>query len=155
MPDLNLGDLTIHSPAFRHGEPIPERYANTGGDVSPPLRWEHVPEGTRELVLVVHDPDAPLTDGFTHWMVVGIDPTLDGLDEGRTDGLTVGANSVGDEAYMGPAPPPGHGTHYYFFHLFALDQPYGGPPPQSRREVLDRIDGHIVEQARVVGTFER
>lgn len=154
MPDLNLGDLTITSPAFTADEPIPERFSNAGDDVSPALAWNGVPDGTAELVLVVHDPDAPLTDGFTHWVATGIDPASTGLEEGATDGLTSGKNEMGDAAYMGPAPPEAHGTHHYFFHLFALDEPFPGPTPATRAEVLAAIDRHIIEQARLVGTFE-
>lgn len=151
---LNLGELTVTSPAFDHGGAIPQKYSAVDDGPSPELRWEHVPEGTRELVVIVHDPDAPLTDGFTHWVVYGIDPTATGLAEGDTS-ATQGANTVGQAAYMGPLPPEGHGTHYYFFHLFALDTALDAEPGLDRAEILRRIDDHIIEQARVVGTFER
>lgn len=154
MPDLNLGDLTITSPVFGHGDAIPERHSNAGGDHVPELRWSGIPDGTEELVLVVHDPDAPLTDGFTHWVALGIDPASDGLDEDATGSFISGLNSVGDAAYMGPAPPPGHGTHHYFFHLYALDTTLDKEPLPDRAAVLEAIDGHIIEQARLVGTYE-
>lgn len=152
--DLNLGDLTIESPAFETGAAIPGKFSNGGGNTSPELRWANVPAGTAELVLVVHDPDAPLVDGFTHWVATGIDPASRGLPEGVSDGFTAGLNSVGDAAYMGPAPPPDHGVHHYFFHLFALDTALDAPSPLTRADVLERIEGHIIEQARTVGTFE-
>jgi Raf kinase inhibitor-like YbhB/YbcL family protein len=156
MPDLNLGELTITSPVLEHGDAIPGGYAAESGGGSPPLEWTGVPEGTVELVLVVHDPDAPLTDGFTHWVVHGIDPGATNLAEGETGedrDFTIGRNELGDTAWMGPAPPPGHGTHHYFFHLYAIDRALPSNRPLTRREVLDAIDGHIVEQARLVGTY--
>lgn len=155
MPDLNLGDLTVTTDAFAHGGAIPDRHANGADDISPAVSWTGVPDGTAELVLVVHDPDAPLTDGFTHWVVHGLPADSTGIDEGDHGsgaGGTVGKNELGDTAYMGPAPPPGHGDHHYFFHLYAVDQPLGDTP-LSRPEVLEAIDGHIIEQARVVGTY--
>ena len=154
MPDLNLGSLTITSTSFEPGGPIPERFTSAGDDTSPALRWSGVPDGTAELVLVVHDPDAPLVDGFTHWVVHGIDPSVGEVPEGGfPEGSAVtGPNELGDAAYMGPAPPPDHGPHHYFFHLYAIDQPLGDAP-LSRPELLDRMEGHILEQARVVGTF--
>lgn len=154
MPDLNHGDLAITSPAFEADAAIPPRFSNAGDDVSPELAWTGVPDGTAELVLVMHDPDAPLTDGFTHWVATGIDPASNGLAEGATQGFTPGKNEVEDDAYMGPAPPEGHGTHHYYFHLFAIDAAFSGPTPATRAQVLDAIDGHIIEQARLVGTFE-
>ena len=156
MPDLNLGDLRIESPTFPAGGAIPDRCSSPGGDTAPALRWSGVPDGTVELALVVHDPDAPLVDGFTHWVVHGIDPGTTGVGEGGfpDDAVVTGPNQTGDAAYMGPAPPPGHGPHHYFFHLYALDVPLGDEP-LSRDELQERIEGHVLAQARLVGTFEQ
>lgn len=153
MPALNLGDLSIASPAFDFDGAIPDRFAADGENVSPELRWSAVPAGTVELALVCHDPDAPLVDGFTHWVVSGIDPGSGGIAENTHAGLTVGINSVGDAAYMGPAPPAGHGTHHYYFHLYALDTELAQDKPMDRSGVLAAIEGHIIEQARLVGTY--
>ena len=66
MADLNLGDLAITSSAFAHGDRLADKYAYSNENVSPPLAWSDVPDGTAELVVVCHDPDAPMVDGFTH-----------------------------------------------------------------------------------------
>ena len=154
MPELNHGELTISSPAFGAEVTIPERFANGGDDIPPPLEWTGVPDGCVELVLVVHDPDAPLVDGFTHWIVSGIDPSSGGLEtDVDAASFTVGRNTIGDAAYMGPAPPAGHGLHHYFFHLYAIDTASGLDADASRSDVLAAIDGHIIEQARLVGTY--
>ncbi|MDZ7732716.1 MAG: YbhB/YbcL family Raf kinase inhibitor-like protein [Acidimicrobiia bacterium] len=158
MPDLNLGELTISCPSLGSDAAIPERHAAGGENVPPTLEWSNVPEGTAELVLIAHDPDAPLTDGFTHWVVHGIDPATSGLEEGKPRGggePVTGPNEVGETAYMGPAPPGGHGRHHYFFHLYALDEPLDRSKPRSRDELLEKMDGHIIEQARVVGYYEQ
>lgn len=155
MPGMHLGDLTITSPAFRHGSPIPERHTTEGDDVSPPLEWTNAPDGTRQLALVCHDPDAPLTDGFTHWVAYGISPDASGLAEGASGQHVEGRNDFGKEGYGGPAPPPGHGTHHYYFHLYALDSELDAGAGLTRAELLQRIDDHIIEQARIVGTYER
>lgn len=153
MPDLNHGDLSIEASAFGNGEAIPERFTAGGDNDSPALSWVSVPDSTRELVLLVHDPDAPLVDGFTHWVVTGIDPSANGLEENATEGFVSGTNSAGETGWMGPAPPPGHGTHHYFFHLFALDKRIEADAGTDRASLLKMIDGHILEQARVSGTF--
>lgn len=154
MAGLNLGDLAIESPAFEHHKRIPDDHTCEGTDTSPELRWSSVPDGTRELVLICHDPDAPLTHGFTHWVLYGIPPAATGLAAGEAS-YSSGRNDFGSEGYGGPAPPPGHGTHHYYFHLYALDAEMGLAPGLTRGEVLDRIDDHIIEQARVVGTYSR
>ena len=153
MPELNHGDLAIRSSAFDAHSPIPAEHAADGENVSPALAWSAVPDGAAELVLVCHDPDAPLVDGFVHWVATGIDPRSSGLERGATGGFRAGKNSLGETGWTGMAPPPGHGVHHYFFHLYAIDRTLDGLDAPTRREVLDAIDGHIVEQARIVGTY--
>ena len=114
------------------------------------------PGGTRELVLIVHDPDVPIVGGFTHWIATGIDPSSDGFDEGSTTADVVeGTNSSGKPGYMGPAPPKGHGVHHYFFHLYAVDDHLDVSTGSSSDDVARALDGHVIEQARLVGVYER
>lgn len=155
MGAFHLGNISVTSPAFGHGQPIPAKHTAEGEDVSPELRFANVPEGTRELAVICHDPDAPLTHGFTHWVVYGIPPDATGIPEGGGDAFTQGMTSFGKEGYGGPAPPPGHGTHFYFFHLYALDAPLDAAPGLTADELLSLMDEHIIEQNRLVGTFER
>lgn len=152
---LNIQDLEISSPAFAQGGSIPTKYAKAGEDVSPPLEWSGVPEGTRQLALVCHDPDAPLPHGFTHWVVYGIAPDTTGIPEGGGSGYVEGMNDFGDKGWGGPQPPPGHGTHHYFFWLYALDTEIDGEAGLTRADLLARIEDHVLEQNRVVGTFEQ
>ena len=152
--ELNVQDLRISSPAFGHHEAIPDKHTSNGEDVSPPLEWSGVPDGTQSFAVVCHDPDAPLVDGFTHWVAYGIDGTAEGLPEGATD-ITHGPNSMGNHAYNGPAPPPGHGSHHYYFWVYALDSDLELEPGLDRRALLDRIEDHVIEQARLVGTYKR
>lgn len=155
MAGLHLGELSITSPAFQHGEAIPDRYTVNGEDVSPELAWTDVPEGTRQFALICHDPDAPLTDGFTHWVVCGIPGDATGIPEGGGGAFVEGVNDFGNQGYGGPAPPPGHGTHFYYFHLYALTGEVDAHPGISRAELLAKIDPLISVQARIVGTYSR
>jgi Raf kinase inhibitor-like YbhB/YbcL family protein len=118
----------IHSSAFLPGQPIPKKYSQDGENISPPVSWSGIPSGTRELVLVVEDPDAPkpFPNPFIHWILYKIPPDVLALNEAiPTDknlltptGATQGQNSAGKIGYVGPAPPLGHGTHHYHFKLF-------------------------------------
>lgn len=155
MGKLHLGEISISSPAFEHGGAIPTKHTAEGDDVSPELRIANVPEGARQLAIVCHDPDAPLTDGFTHWVAYGIPADTDQIPEGGGNAFTEGPNDFGNEGYGGPAPPPGHGTHHYFFHLYAIDTELDAESGLTREQLLEKIDDHIIEQNRVVGTFER
>lgn len=152
MP-LNIKDLAIAIPGCAHGGRLDDRHAKPHGDVSPELHLSGVPEGTRELAIICHDPDAPLPDGFTHWTLYGIPPETTAIPEGDATRFRTGPNDFGDTGYGGPMPPEGHGTHHYYFWVYALDTDVEGAPP--RREFLDRYADHIIEQNRTVGTWDR
>jgi len=155
MPQqLNIGALKLESDAFDAHGWIPARHAGDGDDVAPALSWSGVPEGTQSFAIVAHDPDAPLVDGFTHWLAYGIPGEASSLPEGGGE-VVEGRNSFGNTTYNGPAPPPGHGPHHYYFWIYALDTDLGLEPGLERRELLDRIEDHVIEQARIVGTYER
>jgi len=149
-----VGELKISSSSFGPDERIPDRYTGEGEDVSPPLEWNGVPNGTQSLAVVVHDPDAPLVDGFTHWVLYGIPSEVTSLAEGTTD-FVAGKNSFGNERYNGPAPPRGHGLHRYYFWVYALDSLFDLAPGLDRRSLFGHIEDHVIEQARLVGVFQR
>ena len=149
--------LQLTSSAFRHEGTIPDKYSKEGGNISPPLSWSGVPEKAKSLALIVDDPDAP-SGLFVHWLVYAIPPHLAKLGEDLpatatlADGLRQGRNGFGDIGYGGPRPPSG--THRYFFHLFALDTELD-LAPGARREELDRaIQGHVLEEAQLMGRYE-
>ncbi|WP_324275557.1 YbhB/YbcL family Raf kinase inhibitor-like protein [Blastococcus brunescens] len=150
---LNLGELVVTSPAFSHGGRLPDAHSANGEGVSPELSWSGVPEGTRSFVLVVDDPDAPLVGGFVHWVLYGIPADATSIQQGGGAQYRQGLNSRGEPGWRPASPPPGHGTHHYFFHLYALDEDLGLPEGLPAREVLDRIGAHVINQARVVGTY--
>jgi Raf kinase inhibitor-like YbhB/YbcL family protein len=155
MPQqLNIADLKLRSPSIEYHKRIPEKFTGDGEDVSPALEWTGVPEGTRAFAVVCHDPDAPLVDGFTHWVAYGIGADATGLPEGGGDAM-LGVNSAGEAKYMGPAPPPDHGNHHYYFWVYALDAPLDLPAGLTRRRLHEAIEDHVIEQARLVGTYSR
>ena len=152
---LNLGDLHINSPAFGPLERIPERYVYDGDNISPPVEWSGAPPDTKEFALICHDPDAPLPYGFTHWVVYGIPADVTSIGEGKGKKVfTEGTTGYGEQGWGGPAPPPGHGPHHYYFWLYALDTALNLKPGLTREQLLDAIADHIIVQARLVGIYE-
>jgi Raf kinase inhibitor-like YbhB/YbcL family protein len=113
--------LRLASPAFDDGQPIPPEFTCVGDDVSPPLTWTGVPDGTAELALVVRDPDA---DGFVHWVIAGLPPDVGGVARGNPPSQAVEElNDFGRQGWSGPCPPSG--THNYDFRIYALAEPSG------------------------------
>ncbi len=153
---LRLGSLRITSSAFEPSGRIPKRNGGDGENKSPPLEWSGAPKGTAQFAIVCHDPDAPLPQGFTHWVIYGIPATKTSLAEGQEPGaFTAGKNDSGKPGYTGPYPPTGHGAHHYYFWLYALDGSMSLRPGMTRAQLLDAIKDRILEQARVIGTYER
>jgi Raf kinase inhibitor-like YbhB/YbcL family protein len=148
-----MSTFALESTAFQHGEPIPDRYTCEGEDVSPPLRWSNVPEGTRSLALVVDDPDAP-AGVFTHWLAWGLDPAAEEQGE-REAAPGEGRNDFGASGYRGPCPPPGHGRHRYVFRLYALDAEPELGAGAAKADLEEAIEGHVLTTAELVGTYER
>ena len=152
---LNLGDLHINSPAFGPLERIPNRFVYDGDNVSPPVEWGGAPPDTKEYALICHDPAAPLPYGFTHWVVYGIPADVIDIREGEGKKVfTEGTTGYGEQGWGGPAPPPGHGPHHYYFWLYALDKALNLKPGLTREQLLEAIADHIIVQARLVGIYE-
>ncbi len=140
------------SSVFDQGKKIPEIYTCDGEDKIPPLTITNVPASAQSLVLIVEDPDAP-RGTWDHWVVWNIDPKTAKIAEGIAPKATYGKNSAGTLEWHGPCPPDGE--HRYFFKLYALDTRLDLPQGSSKRELLEVMEGHIIEKAQVVGRYGR
>jgi hypothetical protein len=156
--------IILQSPAFKQNHLIPKKYTGDGDDVSPPLSWSGVPAETKELALVVDDPDAPTPEPWVHWLIYKIPPTTTSLSENVLPVLRVaspagalqGKNSWPKRiGYGGPAPPKGHGLHHYHFKLFALDAPLDVAPGIDKEELLAAMKGHIIAEGELIGAYQR
>jgi Raf kinase inhibitor-like YbhB/YbcL family protein len=152
---VNLGSLVVTSPAFSHGERIPDKFTGNGSGVTPELRWSGASAETESFALIVSDPDAPLIRGFVHWVAYNIPATVDGIPEGGASNYTLGANGLGQLKWEPPGAIPEHGTHFYYFHLYALNRDLKLNPGLSSDQLLELIDFYVICQARLVGTFSR
>jgi len=142
--------LRLTSPAFASNGAIPERYTCHGENLSPALRWTAPPKRTRSFALELHDPDAPLRGGFTHWLGWGIKPGARGLATGARPPIE-GANGSGEPGYTGPCPPSG--VHRYRFTLFALDAPLRLKTGADRAAFRRALKGHVLASSLLVGRF--
>lgn len=146
--------IRVASPTIDPNQRIPDRHVRDGDDRSPALRFESVPDGAAELALICDDPDAPRDEPFVHWVLYGLPPDLGELDEATGSG-TPGTNDWGEQAYGGPQPPPGHGTHHYHFRVYALDAPLDLAPGATKAQLIDAMRGHVLDEGKLVGTYER
>jgi Raf kinase inhibitor-like YbhB/YbcL family protein len=148
----------ITSAAFAPQASIPRLYTCDGEDISPPLSWSDPPEGTQSLALICDDPDAPVGT-WVHWVLFNIPADKRFLPESvpaqdqLSDGSLHGRNSWRRRDYGGPCPPGG--THRYFFKLYALDTTLGLEAGATKQQVLSAMEGHILAQTELVGTYNR
>ncbi|MFW6150890.1 MAG: YbhB/YbcL family Raf kinase inhibitor-like protein [Chloroflexota bacterium] len=155
---LALSQMKVTSTAFEHNGKIPARHTGEGEDVSPPLAWQTVPDGTRSFAVICHDPDAPVVKstsyGFVHWVLYDLPASTTTLQEGTGQG-TQGVNDFGKAGYGGPMPPEGHGVHHYYFLVLALDRGPGLEPGLTLDGLLEKIEPHVLGMNRLIGTYMR
>jgi len=150
--------IQLTSDAFTQEGSIPAQYACTGSDSSPSLTWSEPPAGTQSFALIMEDPDAPVGT-WVHWVLFNIPPSSRGLTEAIPSEATLsdrsmhGKNSGGNLGYDGPCPPSG--THRYFFKLYALDETLGLSSGADKGELLKAMEGHILAQGELMGTFSK
>ena len=155
---VEVSPLEITSSAFAHESPIPVRYSCDGDNISPPLAWINPPEGTQSFALINDDPDAP-GGIWVHWVLYNIPGEARGLEEAipaletLDDGSLHGENSWGRRDYGGPCPPGG--THRYFFKLYALDIMLDVGAGADKEALLAAMEGHILAESELMGTFAR
>lgn len=152
--------MKLTSPSFSHNDKIPPQYTCDEENISPPLKIEGVPANAKSLVLIMDDPDIPdfVKQKFNiqvwdHWIVFNISPTTTEIKEGQNPAGTLGKNTGGKNAYGGPCPPDKE--HRYFFKLYALDTMLNLSEGVSKKKVEEAMVGHILEQAELVGKYER
>jgi Raf kinase inhibitor-like YbhB/YbcL family protein len=149
--------FTLMSTAFTEGATIPDRYTCTDRNVSPPLAWSGVPNGTISLVLIMDDPDAAARP-WVHWVMYDIDPKTTGLPEGvsiEVIGAVSGTNSFKSYEYGGPCPPIGSGNHHYVFTLYALSLRPNLKEGAARADVLSAIADITIAKTALTGLYSR
>lgn len=155
-------EIKVSSPAFEAMAAIPKVYSCEGDDLSPALAWNGIPDGTKSIALIMDDPDAPVGT-WVHWVVYNLPAGTTGLPEGASkaksetsslpEGALHGQNSWKRADYGGPCPPSG--KHRYFFHLYALDAVLDMPQGPSRKDLDKAMEGHIIGQGELVGTYQK
>ncbi len=158
-PNVNM---IVTSPSFENDGYIPERFTcdgstaltASGGDINPELDISGVPAETKSLALIVHDPDAPMAGGFTHWLVWNINPKTPVIkEESVPPGSLEGKNDSGKIGYIGPCPPSG--VHHYHFTIYALSAIIDLKSGSDKKSLESEINKHLIAQADLVGLYQR
>jgi hypothetical protein len=157
-PEVNGGTFSLRVGSLTPGSPLPAASTCTGASESPAVSWDNIPPGTKSLVLIIDDPDAP-AGTFTHWIVYNIPPVAGGFSAGQPDekvlgdGANVGENSAGSRGYYPVCPPIGS-THHYVFRLYAVDMDIT-QPTANRDSIGNALSGHTIAKTEFVTIFRR
>jgi Raf kinase inhibitor-like YbhB/YbcL family protein len=147
--------ITVTSPAFREGAPIPLRFAckeDGGQGKTPPLRWSVASTGVGAQALVVDDPDAP-SGAYVHWVLFNIDATANEILEGVIPRHAEQAtNTAGTMGYAPPCPPKGE-RHRYRFTMYALRDRVPLANGAKLNQVLREIAERTVARGRMTVRF--
>ena len=155
--------MRLTSTAFEQGGAIPALFTCEGRNVSPQLDWSDLPKEAKSLALILHDPDghdpdAPMANGFTHWVLYNIPTNVrqiganQRLDPQISEGFQ-GKNGAGKLGYTGPCPPSG--THRYFFRLYALRSEVALEAGATREQLEEAMEGKVIEEAELMGTYTK
>ncbi len=145
--------MKITSPSFGDNQPMPPKYTCDGEGFNPPLEIAEIPQNAQGLVLIVDDPDAPSGD-FVHWLVWNIPPTITVVAENSVPVSAIqGTTSAGQRSYASPCPPSG--VHHYHFKVYTLDTKLELAGTAKKKELLSAMEGHILDWAELVGTYQR
>lgn len=150
--------MNLISSTFEPFGEIPRRHTCQGEDVSPPLIVTGVPPKAKSLALICDDPDAP-QGTWVHWLLYDLPPSTNAIPENIPPVETVlggakqGINDFGKLGWGGPCPP--HGYHRYYFKGYALDTVLNLPPKLGKEEVLKAMQGHVIDQAELIGRYRK
>lgn len=157
-PLIAAAALSLTSAAFANDANIPSKFTCDAGNPnpSPALAWKDAPAGTKSFALILHDPDAPLAGGFTHWVLFDIPASTTSLPENFQPGSVgvSGTSGFRRQGYGGPCPPSG--VHHYHFMLSALDvESLGLQAGATKADVEKAMQGHVIGGADLVGLYQR
>src|SRR4030095_2935679 len=102
-------------------------FGYSGENISPQLSWQNAPAGTQSFAVTMYDKDAPTGSGLWHWVVFNIPTNVTELPSNAGDiakklmpvGAVQSMNDIGNNGYVGPAPPAGP-SHQYVITVYAL-----------------------------------
>jgi Raf kinase inhibitor-like YbhB/YbcL family protein len=143
--------LTVTSTAFTNNNTIPPKYSCEGTEVSPALKVENIPANTQSLALIVHDPDAPMPGGFTHWVMWNL--STDGIIPENFKGAEQGLNGSEETGYKGMCPPTG--THHYHFYVYALNTKLNLSGNTNKADLEKAMQGHILAEGKITGLYKK
>jgi Raf kinase inhibitor-like YbhB/YbcL family protein len=145
--------ITVTSAAFGNNKAIPSGFACDGSNASPPLKFAKIPKAAKDVALIMTDPDLP-SGSFVHWVAWHL-PKSGVPEQTLPAGVVQGKNSINNDAYQGPCPPPASQPHHYIFTVYAVSKQITLAPGATADELRAAIKGNVLAQGTLTGTYQR
>lgn len=160
--------LTLISNSFKDGDYLGQDHVLSenfgfgcaGGNKSPHLKWDNVPDGTKSFAVTCFDPDAPTGSGFWHWVVANIPASvtelvLDASAAGMPEGALQSRTDFGAPGYGGPCPPQGDHPHRYLFTVNAVGTEALEVTADTSAAVIGfMLHFNTIEKATIMGLYK-
>ncbi len=157
--------IKITSAAFENKQPIPLKHSAYGDNLSPALAWTNLPEGTKQIAIIMDDPIAPTPQPFVHWVIYNIPATAAGLPENlmkdaavttpdAVKGAIQGPTGVRRPGYFGPRPPKDDKVHEYHFTIYALDIETPLAEGLNKEALIEAMKDHTLAKGELIGTYK-
>ncbi len=161
-----MDTLTIKSPSFEDNGFMPKKHTGFGEDVSPAFNLFNLSDKAVSLAIIMDDLDIPFISAYNHWLLWNI-PPMEEIPENipygtgtRTGAGTLG-NAVqgigyGKHRYRGPKQPVFiRNTHRYVFNFYVLDCYFELDCNSTKKELLAKMQGHVLQQGSITGKYKR
>jgi Raf kinase inhibitor-like YbhB/YbcL family protein len=162
-PATHFHPFTIVSPNFREDTflPVSAEFGGPGSagsgcsgqNLAPTLHWYNVPSGTKSFAFIITDVDAPVADGFHHWIVYNIPRQVTTLAGHGSNPFSEGTNDYGTVGYGGPCPPPDGQVHHYVFTVYALSVSHISGTHLTFAKLIAKIAPDVVGATATIGKF--
>jgi Raf kinase inhibitor-like YbhB/YbcL family protein len=149
----NFGEDTFLPVSVEFGGPGSAGSGCSGQNLAPTLHWFNVPSGTKSFAFIITDVDAPVADGFHHWIVYNIPRQVTSLRGHGSNPYSEGTNDYGTVGYGGPCPPPDGQVHHYIFTVYALSVSHITGTHLTFSKLIVKIAPDVVGATATIGKF--
>lgn len=157
-----MKELTIKCPSFENDGFMPKKHTGFGANGSPAFQLYNLSDDAVSITIIMDDLDIPLIRAFNHWLIWNI-PKTNRIPENIPHGSPVPSLhnatqgvAYGRHRYRGPKQPFFvRNTHRYMFRFYALDCLLDLDSRARKKDLLEAMRGHILQQGSITGKYKR
>ncbi len=155
-------NIQITSPSIENGGSIPRKHTGFGEDISPAFQLSNLSPEAVSIAIIMDDLDIPIIKSLNHWLIWNI-PKLEAIPENIPYGSVVPSIGnakqgvgYGRNRYRGPKQPAFvRNSHRYIFRFYVLDCFLELDSSAKKTNLLDAMNGHILQQGSITGNYQR